>query len=141
MAASYFGGIHSLGRYSIPLVNSFFFNVCIGLVLGVLSGLGIGGGSLLMLWLTMVQGTAPETARNINLMFFLPSAIIASLFQIRKGRLHIAAVWPAMVCGSISAALFTFWGRQWNPALVKKLFGALLILTGLRELSVMKHRK
>ena len=46
----------------------------VGIVLGVLSGLGIGGGSLLILWLTFVLGMDHETARGINLLFFVPSA-------------------------------------------------------------------
>ena len=42
----------------------------VGLVLGFLAGLGIGGGSLLILWLTLFANTGPQTARAINLMFF-----------------------------------------------------------------------
>ena len=43
-------------------------------LLGFLTGLGIGGGSLLILWLTMIVGMDAETARVINLMFFLTAA-------------------------------------------------------------------
>ena len=56
-------------------------SLLIGSVLGFLAGLGIGGGSLLILWLTVVLGTDPQTARSINLLFFLPAAIIACCFR------------------------------------------------------------
>ena len=51
--------------------------VCIGVgaILGFLSGLGVGGGSLLILWLTAVLGTEQRAAQGINLLFFLPAAV------------------------------------------------------------------
>ncbi len=45
-------------------------------ILGFLAGLGVGGGSLLIIWLTMVVQSDQQEARLINLMFFIPSALI-----------------------------------------------------------------
>ena len=45
----------------------------VGLLTGVLSGCGIGGGSLLLLWLTLVQDMPQFTAGGINLLYFLAS--------------------------------------------------------------------
>ena len=59
----------------------------VGTVLGFLSGLGIGGGSLLILWLTMVIGMDAATARGINLLFFLPAALICAIFRLRQGNI------------------------------------------------------
>lgn len=105
----------------------------VGTVLGFLAGLGIGGGSLLILWLTMVLGMDQATARGINLMFFLPAAIIAALFRWKQGGIPIKKILPAMVSGCIAAAAFSWLGSGWDLELLKKLFGGLLILTGLRE--------
>ena len=49
----------------------------VGTVLGFLTGLGVGGGSLLILWLNIALGMEQSVARGINLLFFLPSALIA----------------------------------------------------------------
>ena len=49
----------------------------IAALLGFLAGLGVGGGSLLILWLTLVLHTEPAQARPINLLFFLPAAAIS----------------------------------------------------------------
>lgn len=108
------------------------FSVCAGTVLGFLSGLGTGGGSLLILWLTVVLKMAPEEARRINLMFFLPSALIACLFRWKQGKLDFRALLPAVAAGCV-AAFFTS-RIEFEMALLQKLFGGLLILTGLREL-------
>ena len=116
------------------MLNSFPVTVIAGAALGFLSGLGIGGGSLLVLWLTLVLDTPQETARTINLLFFLPSAIIASLFRWQQGNLPLKKIWPAIITGCLSAALFSYLGSLWDVSLIKKLFGGLLLITGIREL-------
>lgn len=50
-----------------------------GLVTGVISGFGIGGGSLLILYLTAFAGMDQYTAGGLNLLYFLfcaPAALI-----------------------------------------------------------------
>ena len=109
-------------------------SVLIGAVLGFLSGLGIGGGSLLILWLTLVQNADPSTARCINLLFFLPCALIAALFRWRQGTLPFRKIIPAILAGAISALFFSLFSQKLDLDLLKKLFGILLIVTGIREL-------
>ena len=75
-----------------------------GMVLGFLTGLGVGGGSLLILWLTLGLGMNQEIATGINLLFFLPSALVSCCFRYRQGAVDL-----------------------------KKLFGVLLLVTGVRE--------
>lgn len=116
------------------MLESFSVSVLVGTVLGVLSGLGTGGGSLLILWLTLMLGMDQETARSINLMFFIPSALVACLFRWKQGRLDIKKVLPAIIAGSIASGLFTFLSRDMDTSMLRKLFGGLLIVTGLREL-------
>lgn len=108
--------------------------IAIGSALGFLSGLGVGGGSLLILWLTLVLEMPHDTARIINLLFFIPSAIIASLFRWKQGKLDIKAIFPAILCGCIAAAVFSVISRHTDTQLLRKLFSVLLLLTGIREL-------
>ena len=116
------------------MLGSFPVALAVGTVLGFLSGLGIGGGSLLILWLTVVLGMPPEHARSINLLFFLPAAAIALCFRWNQGAVKLRRVLPAMIAGSLTAAVFSIVGMQLELSLLKKLFGGLLIATGLREL-------
>lgn len=116
------------------MLDSLPFIIIVGTVLGFLAGLGIGGGSLLILWLTMVLQIPQETARGINLLFFIPAAVISCLFRWRQGKLELGTVLPAILAGVVSAALFSFVGSSVDTALLKKPFGILLLLTGLREL-------
>ena len=109
-------------------------SLLVGTALGFLSGLGIGGGSLLILWLTLVQDFSPTAARSMNLLFFIPSALIAGYFRWRQGAIPFRKILPAMASGCLSALAFSFLGANIHTDMLKKLFGGLLILTGLREL-------
>lgn len=119
---------------SLPVI------LIVGTVLGFLSGLGVGGGSLLILWLTMVQEMDPITARGINLLFFIPSALIACLFRMKQGTLKIRPVIPAILAGCAAAALFSWFSTMLNVEVLKKGFGIVLIIAGLREVFYKKRK-
>ena len=116
------------------MLESFPFLLAISSGLGFLSGIGVGGGSLLILWLTLVANMDHITARNLNLMFFVPCAIISSFFRWKQGALDIRMILPAVLFGCISAGILSFLGRSLDTAILKKLFGGLLLLIGLKEL-------
>ena len=115
------------------MVASPIFSVIVALVLGVLTGLGTGGGSLLILWLTLVLHMNPGQARIINLLFFLPCALTATILRIKQGGIPFRKLLFPIVSGCAAALFFSFWGQKMDTAQLKKLFGVLLIYTGLRE--------
>ena len=116
------------------MLNSFPVALTVGTVLGFLAGLGVGGGSLLILWLTLVLDMPQESARILNLLFFLPSAVIACLFRWKQKSLPIGKIWPAIAAGCAGAFLASSFGASMGTTWLKKLFGGLLIATGIREL-------
>ena len=123
-----------MGRYPVFLAIDFCIALLASVFCGTLAGMGLGGGSLLILWLTAVQNMDPVTARGINLVFFLPAALIATLTRIRKGSLPIQKVMPAVWAGILFAILFSLISSRLDISLLQKLFGILLLITGLREL-------
>ena len=116
------------------MVESFPFAILISTALGFLSGLGTGGGSLLVLWLTAVVGMEPLNARAINLLFFIPSALVACWFRRQQGTLKVHHVLPAITAGCAAALLGSWFSIVLDSTLLKKLFGILLIFAGIREL-------
>ena len=116
------------------MVNSFPVSAVIGAVLGFLSGLGVGGGSLLILWLTLVLGLEQSQARSINLLFFFFCAIPACLIRSRRTQIPWRTLLPAMVSGCLCAWIVSLISGNWDLSLLKKGFGILLLVTGLREL-------
>lgn len=115
------------------MVN-FIFNVAIASLLGMLAGMGVGGGSLLLLWLTQIAMIEQAQARIINLLFFLPAAVVSTVFHKKQKTFQLKPVLPAIVAGCIAAAAVSMFSHNLDLNLLKKLLGGLLILTGIREI-------
>lgn len=116
------------------MLDNIVVSVLVGILLGFLTGLGTGGGSLLVLWLTLVLHMDPAQARTINLMFFLPSATIACFLNWRRGKIPFKKILLPAIVGCVMAALSTMVGQKIDTEHLRKLFGVLLIFTGIREL-------
>ena len=116
------------------MLNSFPITVIVASLLGFLAGLGVGGGSVLILWLTLVLAMPHETAKGINLLFFLPAAIISCIFRWKQGSLSFKKVLPAMIAGIISALIFTNLAHILPPKILRPAFGILLLFTGAKEM-------
>lgn len=129
-----------MGRDSHISVDSVPVCILVGTALGFLSGLGVGGGSLLILWLTVAAAMEQTVAQGINLLFFLPAAAVACLFQGLRGRLDWKTALPAMAAGALTAGLCAFLATAMDTGLLRKLFGGLLIVTGAKELFG-RHRR
>ena len=71
----------------------------------------MGGGTLLLLVMTLLLGVDPRTAQCVNLLFFLPTAASALYLHGRAGYLHAptlkAAILPAVLCAALGAFLST----------------------------------
>lgn len=117
------------------MLESLPFVLILSIALGFLSGLGVGGGSLLILWLTLVLNFEQNIARSINLLFFIPCAIITTLFRWRQGSLDIKSTIPAIIFGCISAGIFSILSKIVDIAILKKIFGVLLLCIGLKEIT------
>lgn len=121
-------------RDPLSMLDSLPVILIVSTALGFLAGLGVGGGSLLILWLTFVLGTPQETARCINLLFFIPSALVSCIFRWHQGQLQLKSILPAITAGCLSAALMSWAGNHIDTLILKKLFGLLLLGIGIKEL-------
>ena len=116
------------------MLNSLWVIIPVSVLLGFLSGLGTGGGSLLILWLTLVLGVPQNDARAINLMFFIPAAVIACIFRWKQGHINIPKILPGILAGCASAGICSLLTAGQTPEFLQKAFGILLIGTGIREI-------
>lgn len=108
--------------------------IAVGLLTGVLSGMGIGGGSLLILYLTTFGGVDQYAAGGINLLYFLCCAPTALIAHIRHRRVEWKAVLWCALCGVPTSLLFAWLASLIPTDWLRRLFGVVLLYIGCREL-------
>ena len=101
---------------------------------GVLSGWGVGGGTLLLLCMTLVLGVDHRIAQAVNLLFFLPTAALSLWFHREKGFVEKTVFLNAAIPGTAAALLGAILATTLDTALLQKPFGVFLILAGVRML-------
>lgn len=115
------------------MLDGYFIQALLGLILGFLAGIGVGGGSLLLLWLTFVMDIDQQTGRTINLMFFIAASGCVSCFRLAKRSISLSAILPAAAAGCLGAALCSWLGPKIDQDILRKGFGILLLMTGIKE--------
>ena len=142
LSAPFIRGIAPIRRYSGGVaVVSAVIAIAVGLATGVLSGFGVGGGSLLILYLTAVAGTDQYTAGGINLLYFLCCAPAALISHIRHKRVEWRAVWWCVLTGVATSLVAAWLASRIDTALLRRLFGILLLYIGTRELFCKSEKK
>ena len=113
--------------------------VIAGLAAGVLTGAGIGGGTLLLVYLTNFGGMEQRQAQGINLLYFLLTAPPALYGHRKNGLVDRELARRAGLAGVLAAAVTALVTGGWDTALLKKLFGVFTMLVGLREVFCKKE--
>ena len=109
---------------------------------GIISAWGIGGGTLLLLIMTLFFRLDQRTAQGINILYFLPTAISALWVYHKKGMLYapvIRSTAPWAAFGALAGSLTALYA---DTSFLKKPFGIFLLLSGISMLrSVLKSKK
>lgn len=105
-----------------------------GTAAGVLSGFGVGGGTLLLIYLTAMAGMEQTLAQGINLLYFLPAAATALPSHIKNGYIEKKTAIPAIVAGLICTAASAWIATSLDVELLRKCFGVFLLCIGITEL-------
>lgn len=105
-----------------------------GTLTGILSAFGIGGGSLLLIYLTAFASLDQHQAQGINLLYFLPAAAAALPSHRKNGLLEKQVILPAVLAGLAAAGLAAWVSNGLETGLLRKLFGLFLLYVGLSQL-------
>ena len=108
--------------------------LAVGTATGVLSGFGVGGGTLLLVYLTAVAGADQHLAQGINLLYFLPAAAAALPAHHKNGLLEKKAILPAILAGLAAAGLAAWISTGLDTRLLRRLFGFFLLYVGITQL-------
>lgn len=106
----------------------------IPLAVGILSGLGVGGGGLFVIYLALFTDTPQLLAQGMNLLFFLFSSSASLTVHVTHRRLYPMLILILVLSGLGGALLGSFLAERMNALLLRKAFGAMLVITGIFSL-------
>ena len=101
--------------------------ILIGLFSGVISGMGLGGGTIMIPALTIFLGIPQTVAQGINLLAFIPTAIVAIIIHSKNGFIRTKDIlWiilPGVLFSVVGASITNYIPRN----IVRIIFGVFLI--------------
>lgn len=115
-------------------MSAWILPLAVGAATGVLSGFGVGGGTLLLVYMTAFAGVDQHLAQGINLLYFLPAGLMALPAHVKNGYIEKPVLVPSIGAGLLCAALAAWAATAMEVELLRKFFGAFLIVVGLMEL-------
>ncbi|WP_024831933.1 sulfite exporter TauE/SafE family protein [Ruminiclostridium josui] len=108
--------------------------ILIGLAAGIISGMGIGGGAILIPALVIFVKPEQHIAQSVNLLFFIPTAIVALVIHIKNKNVNFRMGIPIVISGLVGAVLGSKLALSMNGTALKCIFGVFLLLMGLYEI-------
>ena len=109
-------------------------DILAGFISGALGAMGFGGGGILILYLTLYKNLPQLTAQGINLVFFIPSAVIALIKHKKNNLIDFKISKEYILTGVIGIFIGYMIISSINEDMLKKAFAAILIVFGLKDL-------
>lgn len=110
----------------IAFAAAFFSSVC--------AALGLGGGTVLMLYFALFTDLAQTQAQGINLLVFLPVSVLSLWFHHKNGYIRWKSVLNCILAGVPGVILGCVLSGWLDVTLLRKAFGIFLLVMGIREL-------
>ena len=105
-----------------------------GIVAGIVSGTGMGGGTILILVLSFFMDIEQHTAQATNLVFFVPTAIVAIFVCWKEKIIDIKVGTPIILLGMLGAVIGAISANKIEQNWLKKFFGIFLLLIAIYEI-------
>ena len=112
-----------------------------GLLSGILGAMGLGGGAVLVIYLSLFTNTEQLTAQGINLLFFIPIAVIAVTIYSFKKQIKWKITLKIAGWGLLGTTLGIMTADFLGGKLTAKAFGLLLVILGINEIFKTKNKR
>ena len=110
---------------------SFLWFSLIGVLSGVFAGMGMGGGTFLIPLLTILMKVNQQVAQCVNLLVFIPLAIVVLIIYSKQKLLKLKGVFWLIVPATIVSILGSLLAIDIRGKTLKIIFGIFLILVGI----------
>ena len=108
--------------------------ILIGIISGIVTGLGMGGGSILILFLTMFMFVNQHTAQAANLIFFIPTSISAIYVYFKNKNVEPKVGLKLLYTVIIGAIAGSYLTKYIESASLKKYFGMFILWVGIIDI-------
>lgn len=108
--------------------------IIIGVISGLVSGMGMGGGTILILVLSLFMGIEQHVAQATNLVFFIPTSIIAIITNIKQKLIDFKIAIPIAVSGIVGAVFGAMFSNRLDVKSLKHYFGIFLACIAILEI-------
>lgn len=105
----------------------------IGLIAGIIGGLGMGGGTILILLLTIFLNIEQNIAQGSNVIFFIPTAIAAIFIFIKNKKINFKLAIPICLWGILGAYIGASISIKLEINILRKCFGVFLIIIAIYQ--------
>jgi len=95
--------------------------------------MGIGGGTVLVPALSIIYGMQQQTVQKINLIYFIPTAVIALITHVKQGNIEKKPLLPIIAFGLIGAAAGSLLAVGMKAEILRRCFGFFLLGMGFYE--------
>lgn len=107
--------------------------ILIGIVSGIVGGMGMGGGTVLILLLSIFLNIEQHIAQSTNVIFFVPTAIAAIIVSLKNKNICLKMAVPICLWGMIGAFIGAYVSTHMNMGMLKRCFGGFLILIAIYQ--------
>ena len=116
--------------------------ILMGLVSGIVSGTGMGGGTILIFLLTFIMVIEQHIAQATNLIFFIPTSIVAIIVNLKNKNIDMPLAIIISVFGILGAIIGANISINIDVKILKKCFGVFLAIIAINEIySIVKEYK
>ena len=105
-------------------------DIIAGIFISILSGMGIGGGGLLVLYLVFVKNMAQQSAQGLNLLFFIAASFSALIYHFKKRKIDKRLLVLLIIPGLLGAVIGSITANAIDPLIVRRIFGWLSVISG-----------
>ena len=112
-----------------------------GVLGGVLGGMGMGGGTVLIPLLSIFYSVNQHTAQAVNLISFVPMAVVALIIHIRNKMVDFGKVTLIIIPGVISCVFGCYIAKSITGNVLSRCFGGFLIILSIFQFVTEIRRK
>ncbi len=108
--------------------------ILFGLIAGTVSGMGMGGGTILILLLSVFMGLNQHVAQATNLVFFIPTSIAAIIINLKQKNIDLKIAKVISIVGIVGAVIGAIIADRVETESLRKYFAVFILIIAIREI-------